>query len=117
MGTLIQRIIGSTQINNFKGTITAETLGTPTDLILNEDLDFGANITDVQPEIKVGGIYNYTENLGFSLAYMHSFGGTPRVKGSFTSWTNNNNAYLYANVRLRNPSLNIVTLGLRYQFT
>ncbi len=69
--------------------------------------------TQAFPEIKVGGIYNFNQNWGFSVAYLHVFGSNThldtdatfdRVRG-LTSQGGSN---------LQNPTLNAVMFGLRY---
>lgn len=71
-------------------------------------------VTDVLPEVKVGGIYNYNENIGFSVAYMHAFGQTPHYTGIVTDV--GSNKYDYISTNLRAPTLDSVLFGVRYQF-
>lgn len=70
--------------------------------------------TTVYPEIKVGGIYNLTDQFGITLAYMHVF-GNDSLKATIPDGTNpptNNNV----TASLRNPTLQSVMFGLVYKF-
>lgn len=73
------------------------------------------NRTQFMPEIKVGGIYNMTKNLGISVAYMHAFGadvyGTVNVNatpGSIVVFNTGNG---------ESPILDAVMFGLQYTFS
>lgn len=61
--------------------------------------------TNVNPEIKVGGIYNINEQLGITLAYMRVFANN-NTSSSFTA-----NATTSS---LENPTLDSVMFGLTY---
>ena len=72
----------------------------------------GINNTEVFPELKVGGIYNFNEHWGFSLAYMAVFGSR--------QYMNNNQSLSgltsvsFVNANGQNPFLNSVMFGLHY---
>lgn len=70
--------------------------------------------TNVFPEIKVGGIYNFNERLGLSLAYMYVFGNdslNSTVPDGASPPTNTN-----LNADIGNPSLQSFMFGLVYKF-
>jgi hypothetical protein len=73
--------------------------------------------TNVLPEIKVGGIYNFNEHLGLSLAYMHVF-GNDNFSASVTGAFSNPQALagISSVVSAQNPSLDSVMFGLVYNF-
>lgn len=73
------------------------------------------NQTETLPEIRVGGIYNITNNLGFDVAYMHAFGSSPGYSFNATA-TRASGISTITNANLLNPSLNVITFGLRYYF-
>lgn len=77
-------------------------------------INASAVVSDILPMVKVGGLYNYNDALGFTLSYMHAFGQTPRFTGIET--TSGSNIYDYIDTNLRGPSLNALMIGLRYQF-
>ncbi len=60
------------------------------------------------PEVKVGGIYNFTPNWGFTAAYMGVFGSKPNLVTDITL-----NNYITNSLA---PTLNAVLFGLRYNF-
>lgn len=62
--------------------------------------------TNVNPEIKVGGIYNVNDQLGVTLAYMRVFGNN-NTEASFTSNVSSSS--------LKNPTLDSVMFGLTYK--
>ena len=62
--------------------------------------------TNVNPEIKVGGIYNVNDQLGVTLAYMRVFGNN-NLNATFTSNTTTSS--------LKNPTLDSVMFGLTYK--
>ncbi|AHE67576.1 hypothetical protein [Legionella oakridgensis] len=73
--------------------------------------------TNIHPEIKVGGLYNFTDHLDFTLAYMHVFGNndfSSTVTGAFASPQATAGIYSVANAQA--PSLDSVMFGLIYNF-
>ena len=73
-----------------------------------------SNTTQALPEVKVGGIYNWTESWGLTVAYMHVFGNSPAANigvnataGAISANGNTNN---------QNPSLDSIMFGLNYKF-
>ncbi len=73
--------------------------------------------TNVLPEIKVGGIYNFNDHIGFSLAYMHVFGNNSyasKVTGAFAN--PQATAGISSVVSAQNPTLNSIMFGLVYNF-
>lgn len=65
--------------------------------------------TSVLPEIKVGGIYNFDQNWGVTLAYMHAFGSSTKTTGDINV---NTQTITYTNDQ-QNPSINAVMLGIQ----
>jgi len=76
--------------------------------------DITTTVTTVVPEIKVGGIYNFNDRLGVSLAYAYVFGNSVRMNYSptFDGTTNS------INTTTTSPpvSLSSLSLGLVYRF-
>ncbi|MCX7121889.1 MAG: hypothetical protein NTZ67_09020 [Gammaproteobacteria bacterium] len=70
--------------------------------------------SSVIPEIKVGGVYNFTNLWGLSLAYMHAFGNNVSMNVTKT----NDGATVTSDSTITGApvSLNSVTIGLRYKF-
>ena len=105
LGGMLQniRMHRNTNLDNFIG----GTAVTGTD---NET----TTVSSVIPEIKLGGVYNFTDCWGISLAYMHAFGNNvsmtvdkTHTADTVTSTTTVTGAPV---------SLNNVMLGLRYRF-
>lgn len=71
-----------------------------------------SNMTQVFPEIKVGGIYNLNDNWGISLAYMHVFGTEfgETITTSASAGSNVKNG----TQNFENATLNSIMFGLRY---
>jgi hypothetical protein len=74
-----------------------------------------SNLTQILPELRVGGMYNYNDNLGVSLVYMHAFGSTE--KGSITSTGSPGSLTLNGTSNFQGPTLNSILLGVRYYIT
>lgn len=72
-----------------------------------------AGSTQALPELKVGGVYNFTNNWGLTAAYMHVFGSTPSFNANVTA-TQAAGITTNATVNTLNPSLDAVMFGLRY---
>ena len=68
--------------------------------------------TFIVPEIKFGGIYNVTEQLGISLAYMYVFGWNTGITATQAASTTG--IISTQNLRSGPPAFNTVMLGLRY---
>lgn len=75
-------------------------------------------MTNILPEIKVGGVYNFNPELGISLAYMHAFGNSTSVNivNSRTGYTNSPTYDQQVRATTAPVSLDSVLLGLRYSF-
>lgn len=69
-------------------------------------------ITQVLPEIKVGGIYNLSDNWGITLAYLHVFGSDTR--NIYTILATPGAISENGTSNMQNPTLNAVMFGLRY---
>lgn len=69
--------------------------------------------TELLPELRVGGIYNLRNNLGVTLAYMHTFGSTMKYEIKSKTGLATGIDKL-SDVNVRNPTLNSILLGLRY---
>lgn len=65
--------------------------------------------TSVLPEIKIGGIYNFDQNWGVSLSYMHAFGSNTKTTGDINT---NTHTITFTNDQ-QNPSINAVMLGIQ----
>lgn len=92
---------GGFMIQNYR-----ETTSTALGFYLNNDQ------TAALPEIKVGGIYNVNPNWGVTVAYMHAFGLQRSANADVVfgaSGTSTNGTFYN-----RNPSLDAVMFGLRY---
>lgn len=72
-------------------------------------------VSSVVPEIKLGGVYNFTEAWGISLAYMHAFGNNVSMTISKTHGADS--SVSDTTVTGAPASLNNVMLGLRYRFS
>lgn len=68
--------------------------------------------SQVLPEVKIGGIYNLTQNWGISAAYMGVFGSRPGSTVTYGLVGTQEFNTLVANAQ--NPTLNSVMFGLRY---
>jgi len=71
------------------------------------------NNTEVLPEVRAGGIYNFRDDLGVTLTYMHAFGSTPSFSGNLLA-TRASGIHQTTVVKAQNPSLDSILLGLRY---
>lgn len=72
-------------------------------------------ITNVYPEIKVGGIYNINPMLGLTLAYMHVFGnGSVQSTLSGTTRTDASGS-MVASTSLQAPTIDSLLFGLSYK--
>lgn len=74
------------------------------------------NNSQVLPEIKVGGLYNYNDLVSLSLSYMRVFGST--ISGSSNKSFTASPASLTSNtsVHLQNPTINAIMFGLQLNF-
>ncbi len=76
-----------------------------------------ASATEVLPEIKVGGLYNVTDNVALTLAYTYVFGSTVSGELNTSSATAPPSFFTaYGASTARNPSLSTILFGLRYNF-
>lgn len=73
-------------------------------------LNLVSNSTEVLPEIKLGGSYNFNENWAVTAAYLFALGASPRLTGDF----NVNTGRLGINSNTQNPSINTVLFGVQY---
>jgi hypothetical protein len=73
-------------------------------------LDVKLSRTQVMPEIKLGGSYHINPAWSLTAAWTHAFGDSPRLSGSFSQ------SALNVNLNLRNPTLDVASLGLQYNF-
>ncbi len=73
------------------------------------DINLALSKTEVLPEIKVGGLYEVTDHVGVSLAYMHAFG----AQHELTTYASESTP-LTIHGNIRNPSIDAILLGLRY---
>ncbi len=77
-----------------------------------------ANNTQILPEIKVGGLYNLTNNLDIALSYMYVFGykNYNRVTSTVDSTVIPPQVNIQGSAQEKNPALSTIFLGLRYNF-
>lgn len=75
--------------------------------------DSNSNSTQVLPEVKVGGLYNITDNLAFTLSYLHVFGSTPNTTRTTTS-TGDGGEEVSSYSNTQAPTLNSILFGVRY---
>lgn len=68
--------------------------------------------SQVLPEVKIGGIYNLTQNWGVSAAYMGVFGSRPGANLNYGIV--GTEQFLTQTINTQNPTLNSVMFGLRY---
>lgn len=80
--------------------------------LLSGSITTKSNQTQVLPEIKVGGIYNLSDNWGISLAYMHVFGVNTGGNMSVTPTTDV--VAINGTTQTQNPTLDSALLGVRY---
>ncbi len=73
------------------------------------------NVTQVLPEIKVGGIYHLNENLGFTISYLHVFSNSPGVNRTMSGIAGQG-VNINGSSDINNPALNTLLFGLRYYF-
>ena len=71
-----------------------------------------ANTTELLPELKVGGVYNLTDNVGITLAYMHVFGSN--VQGTYNISAAPGSIVMQSSGDFTNPTLDSVLLGIQY---
>jgi hypothetical protein len=69
----------------------------------------------VAPEVKVGGVYNFTDSLGLSLAYSYVFGNTD-VHTTTSKFFDGTSVVSNTSVTGSPVALSVVSLGLRYSF-
>lgn len=82
--------------------------------VVNGLSDIQRTITTVLPELKVGGAYNFNEELAVTLAYMYAFGNNTRVTfNSFASPLVVNQTVV---ATVAPVSLSTLFLGIRYNF-
>ncbi|NCT56447.1 MAG: hypothetical protein GW760_01865 [Legionella sp.] len=79
---------------------------------LSKLTDVKQSVTQILPEIKVGGIYNVNENWGMSLAYMHVFGSS--MKTNKTMIGTNTTLTMSNTQNNQNPTLDSIMFGLMY---
>lgn len=72
--------------------------------------------TQMLPEIKVGGIYNVVPNLGLTLSYTHVFGHNVNSSTTTSATVVPPSIKLAGNIEQRNPTLDVILFGLRYNF-
>ena len=72
--------------------------------------------TQMLPEIKVGGIYNLVQNLGLTLSYTHVFGYTVNSNSTSTTTLAPPSILAAGRIEQRNPTLDVILFGLRYNF-
>lgn len=84
--------------------------------LLNGQYDYRGITAETLPEIKVGGIYNWNDRLGVSLAYMHVFGAKMQASMNISSSTTPPSINFSGENNMQNPTLDSVMLGLRYNF-
>lgn len=72
--------------------------------------------TQMLPEIRVGGVYDLCHNVALSLAYMHAFGHTVTSNNLSTSTSAPATVVRSGTIEQRNPSIDSILLGLRYNF-
>ncbi len=85
----------------------------------NNDSNFRTNLdaalvnfydkTEILPEVKLGGVYHLTNNIGISLAYMYVFGSEYQNSDSGDDDSGDGDGS-------KNPSLGTLMLGVRYSF-
>lgn len=68
------------------------------------------NKTEVLPEIKLGGAYNFNDNWALTAAYVHAFGSSVKISGNVDGFGNLSNVKVYN----QNPSINTVFIGIQY---
>lgn len=76
--------------------------------------DVTATVSAIVPEVKVGGIYNFNDQVGISLAYMYVFGST--VNMSYAPSFDGTTTTLNTKTNAPPASLSSIMLGLTYQF-
>lgn len=72
------------------------------------------SVTEMMPEIKVGGLYDVNPNLAITVSYMHVFGAN---NGGYSNIITSPDSINYiASMNQKNPTLNSVLFGLQYKF-
>ena len=71
-------------------------------------------LSTAYPEVRVGGLYDLTENVAFSVAYLHVFGETYASNTSVQ--VASGVTRLGGNIQRQVPTLDSVLFGLRYNF-
>lgn len=75
-----------------------------------------ASQTQILPEIKVGGLYNIYPYLAVTASYIHTFGTSNASNITTSATASPANIANAGTIDQRNPSLNVVLFGLRYNF-
>lgn len=74
------------------------------------------NVTQVMPEIKLGGNYHITENWLATASWMHAFGAKAGFFSNMLNFQSNQVLIGDVNLYLNNPTLNTVMFGFEYRF-
>ncbi len=82
----------------------------PFGLPVLDTLNIESNSTQVLPEVKLGGAWNFNENWAVTASYLFALGDSPVVTGDF----NVNTGRVGINVNTQNPSINSVLFGIQY---
>lgn len=86
------------------------------ELLIDSDLTGGLSVetnrTEVLPEIKLGGSWYFCDNWAITASWMHAFGTRPRIDLVLDI----ENPFGESSIHLRNPSLDVFTLGIQYRF-
>lgn len=98
-GALFQNMLTKTNAN-------ISPLGLPIVNTINSE----TNNTEVLPEIKLGGAFNFNENWAITAAYLLAIGSSPKLTGDF----NVNTGRIGVNVNTQNPTINSVLFGVQY---
>ncbi|MDA9271937.1 hypothetical protein N9Q05_00955, partial [bacterium] len=72
--------------------------------------------TQLLPEIKVGGVYTVAQNLGATLSYTHVFGHTVNSNSINDATSVPPAIFASGRAEQRNPSIDAILFGLRYNF-
>ena len=75
-----------------------------------------ATQTQILPEIKVGALYNVFPYLAVTASYIHTFGTSNASNITTNATVSPANIANNGTIDQRNPSLNVVLFGLRYNF-
>jgi hypothetical protein len=87
-------------------------LGSLIGVDLNGKAQVKMNQTEVMPEIKLGGAYHVTENFSILGSWTHAFGANSKIQANLNIF----NPIGSINIDLENPTLNVLMVGLQYNF-